>query len=212
MKQIAVRNLRLCTKDCLCLYVCPTGATDTENSVIDKEKCIGCGMCAKACPSGAISMVPVEYPPQQEKKNSVVNALMELVESKAKQEKIAVQIAETSDSAVLRQLAEAVAKSNRLMNEDIIREAGYMLPQSHNAHVVLESLLEEPPYPDFPVETVKKLLSLLPNNEPEKQVAKEKKPEKWRCSICGHIHEGEITEDFKCPICKQPASVFIKED
>ena len=23
----AVRNLRLCTKDCLCLYVCPTGAT-----------------------------------------------------------------------------------------------------------------------------------------------------------------------------------------
>ena len=22
--QIAVRNLRLCTKDCLCLYVCPT--------------------------------------------------------------------------------------------------------------------------------------------------------------------------------------------
>ena len=31
----AVRNLRLCTKDCLCLYVCPTGATDTENSIID---------------------------------------------------------------------------------------------------------------------------------------------------------------------------------
>ena len=27
----AVRNLRLCTKDCLCLYVCPTGATDTED-------------------------------------------------------------------------------------------------------------------------------------------------------------------------------------
>lgn len=29
MKKIAVRNLRLCTKDCLCLYVCPTRATDT---------------------------------------------------------------------------------------------------------------------------------------------------------------------------------------
>ena len=28
-KLIAVRNLRLCTKDCLCLYVCPTGASDT---------------------------------------------------------------------------------------------------------------------------------------------------------------------------------------
>ena len=45
-KKVAVRNLRLCTKDCLCLYVCPVGATDTENSIIDTEKCIGCGVCA----------------------------------------------------------------------------------------------------------------------------------------------------------------------
>ena len=50
----AVRNIRLCTKDCLCLYVCPTGATDTENSIIDKEKCIGCGDCA--------DVLPVPYP------------------------------------------------------------------------------------------------------------------------------------------------------
>ncbi|MEG2676063.1 MAG: 4Fe-4S binding protein, partial [Clostridia bacterium] len=47
----AVRNLRLCTKDCLCLYVCPTHATDTENGQIDWKKCIGCGMCAQSCPS-----------------------------------------------------------------------------------------------------------------------------------------------------------------
>ena len=50
MKQIAVRNLRLCTKDCLCLYVCPVGATDTENSIIDTKKCLGCGVCAAAWP------------------------------------------------------------------------------------------------------------------------------------------------------------------
>lgn len=37
---------------------------------------------------------------------------------------------------------------------------------------------------------------------------------KYRCTVCGYIHEGELTEDFKCPICKQPASVFeeVKEE
>lgn len=33
---------------------------------------------------------------------------------------------------------------------------------------------------------------------------------KYRCTVCGYIHEGELTEDFKCPLCKQPASVFEK--
>ena len=45
----------------------PVGATDTENSIIDVEKCTGCGVCARACPSGAITMMPVELPPQQKK-------------------------------------------------------------------------------------------------------------------------------------------------
>lgn len=26
----AYRNLKLCSKDCLCLFVCPTGATNNE--------------------------------------------------------------------------------------------------------------------------------------------------------------------------------------
>ena len=34
--------------------------------------------------------------------------------------------------------------------------------------------------------------------------------EKWKCSVCGYVHEGPLPEDFKCPICKQPASVFVK--
>lgn len=38
----------------------------------------------------------------------------------------------------------------------------------------------------------------------------EKKVEKWKCTVCGYIHEGPMTPDFKCPICKQPANKFVK--
>lgn len=31
---------------------------------------------------------------------------------------------------------------------------------------------------------------------------------KYRCTICGYIHEGELTKDFICPICHQPTSAF----
>ena len=34
--------------------------------------------------------------------------------------------------------------------------------------------------------------------------------EKWKCSVCGYVHEGAMTEDFKCPLCKVPASKFVK--
>lgn len=33
---------------------------------------------------------------------------------------------------------------------------------------------------------------------------------KYRCTICGYIHEGELPDGFVCPVCKQPASVFEK--
>lgn len=33
---------------------------------------------------------------------------------------------------------------------------------------------------------------------------------KYRCTICGYIYEGELPEDFVCPLCKQSASVFEK--
>lgn len=36
------------------------------------------------------------------------------------------------------------------------------------------------------------------------------KMEKWRCTICGYIHEGPLPEGFVCPVCRQPASAFEK--
>lgn len=194
----AVRNIRLCTKDCLCLYVCPTGAADTENSIIDEEKCIGCGTCADACPSGAISMMPKELPPQQPHTKAVTAAMHALLRSKSAQEGIA--------AALPGKLAAAIERSNRIMAEDIIREAGFMLPQSRNARVFLEELLTKHYEEDFPREVVENLLNRLKTNEKMEEVTMEK----WKCTVCGYIHEGPLPADFICPRCKQPASAFAQ--
>jgi Fe-S-cluster-containing dehydrogenase component len=47
-----------------CVTVCPTGASykRTEDGIVlvDEDKCIGCGLCAWACPYGAREMSPAD--------------------------------------------------------------------------------------------------------------------------------------------------------
>ena len=169
MEKYAVRNIRLCTKDCICLFVCPTGATDTENSIIDTDKCIGCGACAEACPSGAISLVPLIFPEPLPKAEQVISAMNRLSESKALQEKTALQIAEQaaeSGQDGLYRLMTAVSKSVRLVAADVLRESGYLLPQGENTVNLLLDWLWSPPGADFPKETAARLAELFGVNPP----------------------------------------------
>lgn len=53
--------------------------------------------------------------------------------------------------------------------------------------------------------------------EAEEVKAEGAKSEKWACGICGYEYDGEVPfeelpEDFTCPLCKQPKSVFKKVD
>ncbi len=60
-----------------------------------------------------------------------------------------------------------------------------------------------------------------PKNAPtylpdEKEEAPKADEGKWTCGICGYVYEGatpfeELPDDFVCPLCKQPKSVFVKK-
>ena len=207
MKTVAVRNLRLCTKDCICLYVCPTGATDTEDSIIDVNKCTGCGICAGACPSSAISMVPLEYPVQQIHTERVLASEDRMSKSKCVQEATAKKIAESTDKDGLYRLMKAFEMSNRLMAEDILRESGYMLPQSANSQNLLIDMINDGPK-TFPKDTAKEILEKIPCNEPDK--LKKTEPANYKCGYCGVIFQHEGDGELVCPLCKTKGDSFKK--
>jgi rubrerythrin len=111
-------------------------------------------------------MVPEVYPPQQPKTEAVINALKVLMHSKSKQEMIA--------TGLPGKLAAAIAKSNHIMAEDIIREAGYMLPQSDNTLDFLKSLIDHQQLEGFPKEAVEKLLEAFSKNMKDKNMSENK--------------------------------------
>ena len=49
-------------EEAACVIACPTGALhrdeQTGRVLVERERCIGCGMCVQACPFGVITMHP----------------------------------------------------------------------------------------------------------------------------------------------------------
>lgn len=158
----AYRNIKLCSKDCLCLFVCPTGAADTETGQIDFSKCIGCGACADACPSRAITLIPNKMPKQQEKQEEVVRALFKVADTKIEVINKLKGMMSSSSSEEEKRLYKALMHANKVVIEDLMREAGYMLPESKNTHDLLEELKKTTKAKE---ETIDKLLNKLEVNE-----------------------------------------------
>ena len=137
-KSHAYRNLKICTKDCLCLFVCPTGATDNETGQIDFEKCIGCGACAAACPAKAITMIPNKMPKPQLKNEKVISEMFKIANSKIEQNQILKNL--LNENKEDEKLLKALIHSNKVIIEDIIRESGYMIPQNKNTNKLLKDI------------------------------------------------------------------------
>ncbi len=179
----AIRNIRLCTKDCACLFVCPTGATDTENGQIDRAKCLdGCRRCVDACPSHAISLVLDNYPVHPPKNQKVKNALLAFMDRKYAEElqarafanagkaangtKGANEATATPGAGIANgaRLAKALAVSLRTVAEDCAREADFLIPQGKASRELLQDLLAEKPQMAgkvFPEAEIQELLGLL---------------------------------------------------
>ena len=79
--------------------------------------------------------------------------------------------------------------------EDLMREGGYMLPQSSNALDLTSALLDDPPSKDFPEESAREILSRIRCNDRKESGGS------YRCSVCFTEFTADEGETPICPMC-----------
>ena len=58
-KKIAVVDKNICVACGACMKACPKGAISIWRgcyATVNGENCVGCGLCAKTCPAGCITI------------------------------------------------------------------------------------------------------------------------------------------------------------
>lgn len=101
-------------------------------------------------------------PKQQEKKEEVIRALFKVANTKMdaiNQLKGMINLSSSEDE---KRLYKALIHANKVIIEDLMREAGYMLPESKNTHEFLEELKKTTPQQE---DTIQQLLNKLEVNE-----------------------------------------------
>ena len=130
-------------------------------------------------------------------------------ERKAQEELAAQRLSAHAEDEALGRLAAAVARATRLVNEDIMREAGYMLPQSANTRALLDALATQSLSADAPHEVARQLLERIPANEDAAAGGNGSADDAvpagptatYRCLMCGAVFEVPEGEEPVCPVC-----------
>ncbi len=134
----AVRNPELCTKDCICLYVCPTGATATEDGSIDKNKCIdGCRLCVDSCPSNAIYLLPESYPESKKLNDEFTDVFFKLSKDYAELYVTFLDLIEHHSDPNYKRIYKALLHSVKILSQDGMRACGYLKPEKKIIDTIL---------------------------------------------------------------------------